>query len=74
MSDQFDPAAPFARLNASRIGVTGASQRTTLVGAELAELEPDAFVPVTTATSVKPTSLEATVYEDEVAPPIGVQF
>jgi hypothetical protein len=47
---------------------------TTPVGAELAELEPDAFVPVTTTSSVKPTSLDATVYDPEVAPPIETQL
>jgi hypothetical protein len=47
---------------------------TTPVAVEEAELEPDPFVPVTTTTSVKPTSLDATVYEAEVAPPIDAQF
>jgi hypothetical protein len=56
------------------MGDTGASQATTLVGAEPAELDPEAFVPVTATTSVNPTSVAATVYDDEVAPPIGVQF
>ena len=47
---------------------------TTAVAEELAELDPDPFVPVTTTTSVKPTSPAATVYDEAVAPPIGAQF
>jgi hypothetical protein len=53
-------------------GVPGCG--TTAVAAELAELDPDRFVPVTTTTSVEPISLLATVYDDEVAPTIGAQF
>jgi hypothetical protein len=47
---------------------------TTLLEAELAELDPDVFVPVTTTSNVKPTSLEVTVYDAAVAPPIGAQL
>jgi hypothetical protein len=47
---------------------------TTAVAAELAELDPDGFVPVTAMTSVEPTSPVATVYDDVVAPSIATQF
>jgi hypothetical protein len=47
---------------------------TTAVAAELPELEPDAFVPVTTTRSVEPMSLLATVYDADIAPAIGTQL
>jgi hypothetical protein len=68
ITDQFEPAPPFARLKSSSTGVVGPPPPpppeplvTAAVGLEVADVLPPLFVAVTVTWIELPTSPEATV-------------